>query len=72
MARSPTFKILLAYEAHERFAAIIRSQEMARRGTEELTSAFEIECGFGKSDWPDHADFWEQTAEAPKLINSGE
>ena len=72
MAGSAPIKILIAYEGFEKFAAIIRSQEMSERGTAQLKSQFDRECGSEKSDWPGHPHLWEQAAKLRKIIDSGE
>ena len=43
MAGSATLNILIAYEGFERFAAIIRPQEMPERGAAQLKSQFDSE-----------------------------
>ena len=72
MAGNISFRILIAYEGFEKFAAIIRPQEMAERGSAQLKSQFDIECGLGKSDWPGHPHLWEQAAKSRKTIDPGE
>ncbi len=54
MAGSVTFKILIAYEGFERFAAIIRSQGLSEQGAAQLPSECNVQRGFGQSDCPDH------------------
>ena len=72
MAGSATLNILIAYEGFERFAAIIRPQEMAKRGAAQFKSEFDIECGLAKSEWPGHPHLWKQAVQSCKIINSGE
>jgi hypothetical protein len=42
MAKSANFKILIAFEALERFTAIIRPQEMAQVGAAQFKSEFDV------------------------------
>jgi hypothetical protein len=42
MAKNDSFRILIAYKGFERFAAIIRSQEMAGREAAQLKSAIDV------------------------------
>ena len=72
MARNVSFGILIAYKGFESFAAIIRPQEMAKRGAAQFKSEFDIECGLAKSEWPGHPHLWKQAVQSCKIINSGE
>jgi len=52
MAKNAAFRILVAYEADEEFAVVIRPQEKAARGTAQSEAESDIELGFGKSNKP--------------------
>jgi hypothetical protein len=61
MAEHATSRIVIAHEAHERFAILIRHQERTGRKAASSDSNFKIRGGPRKFDFHGHLQPWEQT-----------